>query len=553
MAIRPKTLVLAVGVPLGMLALMELAARLVLPFPTLYGVRVSEEGPDRKISVFSRYSSVQTEALVRPPGAALRLAFFGASTTVGVPYAPACSYPDMVAERLRAMLPDRGVEAVNLGASTRSARVTRELAGLVDAVDVAIIEAGHNEYLPHNLPEGSFAAFGLRRRAEASVAFRFLTRWLDDDQAPAADPSLAQTVFNGAALHESDPAPREIVESWLADDLRAAIRIQRERGAEVLVVLPPADWIDYGPEESRIGKGVDRAAVLAALVEIDAGLETLETPFGGTGEAGAELRAGLHQRLEELLAGSPELAAAQHRRAVLLRWEGDHELARVWLERAFDHAVRPHVVTPRTYGVLRRVAEEEGAVVIDAAARFVAASADGIVGFPLIVDHCHPSLEGQHLLASAVIDGLHSLPSLRDDPAWRPDLDPDLNQTLMRLKVARELRFTAALHAGTADLRFALTSFSPRPYARRAVSRLTDAMPHRFLNSPRDALSGGEGSTLVALGVAQLLSGDSPSGRMSIERGLARGGDSARALLESLRASGSRVRDALAGSEPAGK
>lgn len=532
-----RRLVLAVLAPLAVLAAAEGVVRALVghvPDPRIVRAAV---GPGRtRLEVVSPWSSVETRAEFdqRKGRGVLRLLFLGASTTAGVPYAPRCSYPAMVGERLRAMLPGRDVEVLNLGAATEPTRVSREVAAWVDDADVVVVEAGHNEYLPHNLPSGPLALRGLRRAAQRLELFRVLERGL-------AGPRLARLGEAGPdtppaadrpPLFRDDPAPPATIEAWFADDLRATLRAQRARGAALVVVIPPANWIEYGPEESRLPTGADARAVGDELLAIDALVEAVE--HDGAGEAA---RVAAIARCEGLLAAAPGVAAVEHRLAVLLADAGRVDEARVMLERAFDHAVRPHVATPRILRRLREVAEDEGAAVVDAHARFRAASPDGIARHPALVDHCHPSLDGQYLLATAVLDALRGAAEVGPRSAWRDDFDPPLDQTLMRLGVPRDLRFTAPVHSGTADLRFALFSFAPRRYARRAVLRLRE-------EAARPTLDGALAA--VAMGVAAILAGDPEEGAAAVRDGLRRGGDRAAELLDGIRATGARAADALA-------
>jgi hypothetical protein len=57
-------------------------------------------------------------------------------------------------------------------------------------------------------------------------------------------------------------------------------------------------------------------------------------------------------------------------------------------------------------GILREVAAQHGAYVVDVAAAFHAAARDGIVGADLMLEHLHPNLDGYFVLADAFYDAL---------------------------------------------------------------------------------------------------------------------------------------------------
>jgi lysophospholipase L1-like esterase len=127
---------------------------------------------------------------------------------------------------------------------------------------------------------------------------------------------------------------------------------------------------------------------------------------------------------------------------------GEVSAARAAFEAARDRDRWPHRATTPLIASIRRNAHR--VVPVDAA--FDAASPDGIPGFTLFADHCHPNLPGQRLLASAVADAIEDLGLL---PATgRRGQAPDLADGLARfgMDAAAVARTEAKLARGCIGL-----------------------------------------------------------------------------------------------------
>lgn len=511
--------------PAVLLAACEGLLRVAGVEPDAPGVEVTRARDGRmRVRVPAPASAVDGEltcAERKAPGA-FRIAFLGASTTAGVPYHPACSFADFVVVRLRALFPERAIEGVVLGMPTLPARSVRAAAAVDLDADVVVLEAGHNEFLPNNLPAAP-ALLGVRRALEDWRLFRLLSRPLAGcrrDRAPA--PSREAALL----LDPSAVAFADGVRARCAADVADALARVRSRGALAVLLVPPANWADFPPEGSVLPEPLDagaRAAVQAAILAADRAADG--------GDLAAALAAA--DALESLVPGAAPGLHARGRACLRAGREAD---AAAWFARAADADPLPISISPRLQRRLCELAAEQGALVADAAARFERRGGP-VLGLPLLSDHCHPSLAGQYEFASTVLEALAGSGRLAPAAEWDLARDLGFDEAYRRIGADPRLPGAATAFAGLADLRAALASRRGAEYARRAAERLR---------------LGGDGApdpaaARAALGVAELLAGERAAGARTLAEVRAAGAPSALALLELLSADSSRVRDALAG------
>jgi tetratricopeptide (TPR) repeat protein len=85
---------------------------------------------------------------------------------------------------------------------------------------------------------------------------------------------------------------------------------------------------------------------------------------------------------------------------------GNHDSARVGYAWARDLDPLRFRAPSAFNDVIRRVAADGGATVVDVRAAFAAASEHGLIGERLLLEHVHPNLEGYFLLGDAFYDAL---------------------------------------------------------------------------------------------------------------------------------------------------
>jgi tetratricopeptide (TPR) repeat protein len=184
-------------------------------------------------------------------------------------------------------------------------------------------------------------------------------------------------------------AERAEVERHFEENLRAIVAIAREAGARVLLCTVPSNVREWIPNQSIFEEDVDfeaRQTVLALLGEARAALEA--------GDPQAAMTA-----LERASEVSPGYAETHFLLGQALERLDRTEDARQAFDRARDLDAQPARASSELNRIVRRVAEEEGTLLLDLAASFIAASPDGLVGFNLLEDYVHPNPEGHRLIA----------------------------------------------------------------------------------------------------------------------------------------------------------
>jgi len=109
--------------------------------------------------------------------------------------------------------------------------------------------------------------------------------------------------------------------------------------------------------------------------------------------------------------------------AQLGRWDE----ARAAFRRASDLDAVPQGIPTRFNDIVREVARQSGALLVDADARFEQESPHGIVGGALFADFVHPNIRGHQLIAAAIADTLRAAGVPAPAERWRSGayVDPD--------------------------------------------------------------------------------------------------------------------------------
>lgn len=329
-----------------------------------------------------------------------RIFCLGGSTTYGRPYDDRTSFAGWLRAFLPRVDPGRQWEVVNAGgisyASYRVARIMEELAGYEP--DLFIVYSGHNEFLERrtydrmlDVPE---VVRDLGALASRLRIYSVLYDALDDrrDVLPAeVKPLLDRSV--GPDDYERDDAMRRVVLEHYRTSLRRMTAIAERAGAEVLLVTPASNIEDFSPFKSEPGPGLADAALRRTQNLRDTAAAALD-----------------QEQPERALAAADEALALDNRNADLhyLRGEalnalGRTDEARDAYIRARNEDVCPLRAPSSVRTIVRDVARNRDVAFIDYVQLVRRQSPDGIPGSELFLDHVHPTIEGNRLLALAII------------------------------------------------------------------------------------------------------------------------------------------------------
>lgn len=406
----------------GLLALLGVRPQLATadPYVGFAGnipLYVDERGPDGRTYLTTAPSKTtwfnrQRFPAAKPAGV-YRIFSVGGSTTYGRPYTDTFSFSGWLRELLPAADPTRQWEVINAGgvsyASYRVAALMEELAGYEP--DLFIVYSGHNEFLERRTYEGLIEApqtvtwlGGLLSRTRIWAAGAKLLQAATERQAGASvlaeevDTILARSA--GPEEYRRDDEFRDKVLEHYEFNLRRMAEIARSAGAETVFVTPASNLKDCSPFKSEASADIAHIQALAA-----------------------DPTAPPEERLEEL----DEALSLDTRRAdlhfargqTLLQLERREE-ARAALIRAVEEDVCPLRATPAMLEIVRLVAADTGARLVDLAA-YIDERSGGLPGDEQFLDHVHLTMDGYRELALLLVDDLAAAGSLQKAASWNDE------------------------------------------------------------------------------------------------------------------------------------
>lgn len=339
----------------------------------------------------------------KPPGT-FRIFVQGGSSAEGYPYGYEASPAGMLQQRLQHTFPDRRIEVITTAMSAVNTYTlldfSREI--LAQHPDLIVIYAGHNEYLGILGVGSTFSAGRHRPLVLTFLGLKDMRLLQLGRRALAAltrrpKPKTRSTLMARVVAEERIPYGSELYQRGLEQyraNLRALLHRYEKAGVPVYIGTLVSNERDQKPFISALGEGADAAAWqghfdAAAAAFTDGAAET----------ALSELDAAV---------AIDDLDAAGHfaRGRVLETLERYDEARDAYLAAKDRDELRfraPEAINQ----ILREVAEEEGAVVVDVRDAFSRAAPNGIVGKDLMLEHLHPNVEGYFVMADAFYRSLH--------------------------------------------------------------------------------------------------------------------------------------------------
>lgn len=339
---------------------------------------------------------MRAEPFIKPEGDSYRVVAVGASTIQGYPHPHRLAAPAFLRAMLADALPDRHVEVFNLGiTSIASFAVTRTVEQALELEpDVVIIYTGHNEFY------GIYGAGGGTSSMAASIHYELLSWRLPRglklliDWAGGSRVSSEQLLEAMARRGEIglQDVRRQQAREQLSDNLIQAVRACRNAGVRPMLCTLTANDEGFAPAASRL-PAPDTNDGGAWWEHLESAQWDLKQPDGAQG-AWQRLQAA-----EELFDDSAWLAFLQAR---ALRGLGRDDEASARFARARDLDMMPWRA-PRSHNeAIRTVAQQTSVDLVDVQAAFQHNAHPAAPGWDLFVDHVHPSLRGQALLARVI-------------------------------------------------------------------------------------------------------------------------------------------------------
>lgn len=355
---------------------------------------------------------------------AFRIFSMGGSTTYGRPYDDRVSFSGWLRALLPVADPSRRWEVINAGgvsyASYRVAAAMEELAEYEP--DLFLIYSGHNEFLERRTYEGLIAApealtalGGLLSNTRIySAGSRLLAprrqRRADDELlAEEVDTMLAHSV--GPEDYERNDEFRAQVLAHYRFNLRRMVEIARGAGAEAVLITTASSWKDCAPFKSQASDGLSvEDAARAAELRSD-GVRPR-----GEGKLEESLQA-----LQASLDLDGRYAQTHYELGETLLALGRAAEAKAAYRRAMEEDVCPLRAFPEMNQIVRDVARETGAPLLDFAAYVEERAEDGIPGAGQFLDHVHLNMDGYRELAMLLVDALEREGRLTKGAGWNDE------------------------------------------------------------------------------------------------------------------------------------
>jgi tetratricopeptide (TPR) repeat protein len=301
-----------------------------------------------------------------------RVFVLGGSSAQGFPFSPNGTFSRYIRDRLELLYPDYYIEVVNIAITATNSYTIRDLLPgvLEQQPDLILIYAGHNEY---------YGAFGVGSNENIgnSRSIVNLLIWLNKFRSIQLVRDVISSITN---LFSNDEGSKEQGGTLMA-------RIVKEQLIPLDSEMFNAGLHQFEGNFEDIIEMTVKAGVPVIIGNLVSNLKD-QKPFISVGnDTGKNADSVFNGANRQLLIGNIEQADSLYRLAKdldALRFRAPEKINEI----------------------IFNLAQKYNCTFIDIESTFNAQSPDGIVGYNLIVDHLHPSLEGYQLIGEAFFESM---------------------------------------------------------------------------------------------------------------------------------------------------
>lgn len=470
-----KNIALMLALTLGLLLGVEILVRVaVKPTPQTFFIAGKTPGSfvsnQKVFNPLGNFSVNDLELQKKKPAGVYRIFTIGESTTAGLHFNPYATIAKFLELQIHDALPEVKIEVVNAGTGGKGSDDVRKIFQecLDFEPDLFIVYLGQNDFLEPNVMRFREQRLHPGRLALMQALSRSATfRWL---QSKAMESAAKRP---RAPIYEKDMIAENYVGEELVpiihdfeNNLRLIGKQAHDRKIPLIFMTPFSNIRDWEPNVSYFSRVVSREQkeeFERSILQAKQQIADDKLP-----QAAASL--------EEAAAIDPQVAELYWWQAKLFEKQGNWKGAR----RAYDLAAttdgRPYRNFPEFADLTQNIAKEEGVLFYDSNAELRALSPNGLIGFNVIIDNCHPTLEGQHRLATGLVDLMAENNFLAPADRWRLKQRKSFDTDLARLSLTAAQR--AETHYRTANyvLSWAGLRYDPRARAERALYEYDEAI-----------------------------------------------------------------------------
>lgn len=365
--------------------------------------------------------------LAKKPKNVTRIFCIGGSTTYGRPYDDRTSFCGWLRRFLPAVDPSRNWEVINAGgisyASYRAARLMEELADYEP--DLFIVYSGHNEFLESRtynkllkVPKflRSIAVLASRTRIY-SLLSNFINK--RDAVLPTEVTALLDHSVGPDDYHRDDEKRDAILDDYKTS-LNRMTHVSERSNAKLIFVTPASNIGDFSPFKSEPSYNL-------SPLEISQ-VEMLKNVLTTALDSGDQVRAEAIAR--EALAidnRDPELLYS-YAQALFALGRIDEARSAFILSR--DEDVCPLRALSPVHEIVTDIAQKNNTGFVDFVQIVNENSPNGISGSELFLDHVHPTIDGNRMLALAIVQEMLQEGMLAQTAIWNEDIISDISREL---------------------------------------------------------------------------------------------------------------------------
>jgi tetratricopeptide (TPR) repeat protein len=337
----------------------------------------------------------------KPPGT-YRIFCMGGSTTYGRPYADSTSFCGWLRELLPIADPSRNWQLINAGGiSYASYRVAALMEELIEyQPDLFIIYSGHNEFVERRtyaaLLDSSPLVLESRALLNRTRSYSLLKR------VAVLDDSV------GLQAYQRDEPQQAKVLAHYRFNLERMIDIADSVGAGSVFVTPASNLRSCSPFKSEAAENL----TLIERLEFEEWLSKARR---------RRSRGRLEKALlavDAAIAIDPRRADARYLRGRILYEIDRFKESRQAFLRALEEDVCPLRALPEALQIVARVAEDRDVPLLRWVEFLADRALEGIPGEDFFLDHVHPTIDANRLLALELISLLHSEGIVAFDSSW---------------------------------------------------------------------------------------------------------------------------------------
>lgn len=413
------------------------------------------------------------------PADGIRLVVQGGSSAAGFPYGVGASLAAMLEQRLKRTLPEQHIEVVNTALSAVNSYTLLDLADDILQIqpDAVLIYAGHNEYL-------GILGVGSSYLTSQSPAATLLWLKLRDFQLYLLMERAYQTLFTE---HEPTTTARRTVMATVARHKDIALHSERYQ----------AGLVQFEQNMRLLLQKYQKAGVKVYLATIASNLAD-QPPFNSLPVAPEQ-----HVQLQQittilqqnpadnsalqqldLLASSETVSASWHYQLgqlylQLQQWQQ----AKQQLTLARDLDLLRFRAPSAINDIIRRLAVDYNAVLVDSEQALVAQSEHGIIGKKMMLEHLHPTIYGYFVLADSFYQALYQQ---RQFGQWAKPVPAALAWLERPIIPAEEFAGELRIAQLTSDYPFVS---EPQPVQLPAAQNAQQQLGRRYIDGELDWLS----------------------------------------------------------------